>query len=228
MSQGRNLRRPGFRGQSRTPITPQSLGASLKLWLRADLGYNSGAKTWTDQVAGRVFTSGGTPSQVAEPLLGGQAVIQFGTGGSHAFISDTKTLTVAAPWCWLVVFRVLSGASNHSILSSGDNQSQIMFDVGTSALYARTNGAEFVGTSAATAPGTAAVVGTYGSGLNVARMNGQQLTHAALTGAVALNGAQVAINSTVDAGQTAEVILASVADVRALAPYIKARYGLTY
>lgn len=225
--QGRLRGRPAL-GPSGVLDPLAALGSNLKLWLRADLGYNAGAKTWTDQIAGRVFTSPGNPSQVTEAQLNGQKVIQFGAGGGDIFASDAKILTVPAPWCAFAVFRLTSTAAPFYALYGTDNKGALLLDTAASQLYARTSTLEYVGTSAGTSQGNAPYLITYGSGLNIARLNGQSLTHAALTGSFQLNGTVANVGYTVNSGQIGEVIIASVADVTsAIAPYILDRYGKT-
>lgn len=210
-------------------VTPGSL-STLKIWLRADLGYNSGAKTWTCQKSGKVFTSSGTPTQTTEPTLNNQAVIQFGAGGADGFTGDgSATITTTSTWCWLFVARIISGTAQYNAIYSTDNKGQIMITPTDGNLYSQTQLDGLVGTtSGASAPGTNPFVAMMGDGTNVSRLNGAALTHADIVGAMQFTtGATSSVNYTVDAGQLAELVVASQSTLISLAPYILDRYGLT-
>lgn len=213
-------------------LTPDKLGASLKLWLRADLGFDSGAKTWVNQADGRVFTSSGAPSVVAEPTLNGQAAVQFAAGGADAFyLGAGADIASTFTWCWLVVARTLSGAGACSFFASVvDDKGGALIDPSTGQLYSRSSLGEYVGTSAPTpAPGTNPFVAMMGRTANTARFNGESLTHAGLNAGQVLTGAasNTALAYTINGLQIAEIILASASTLTSLAPYVEERYWLT-
>jgi hypothetical protein len=176
------------------------------------------------------MTSGGAPTQTTEASLNGQAVIECAAGGADSFQTDTLNNfgVITNPWCWLAVFRIVSGTSQHNIQFSTDARSQFMTTTAPTALYVSTLADGQIATSTTTDLGTTPHVAMFGSAVDVARLDGTSLTHAAVTGALSINNPESYFGYTVNAHQIAEIILANnVNDILSLAPYIKNRYGLT-
>lgn len=221
------IRRPGFRGSSRAPVTPQSLGSSLKLWLRADLGWTEGTRTWVNQASGgQSFVSTGTPTRTTATEFGGQQCIQFAAGGADTLPIQSIIGAVPAPFCWIAVFRILSGAAGYNIVYTTGAQGQLNVTPGTGAVYV----ASATDNATSNSPGALGTTGhalMIGSGANVGSMDGGALTHTALTGTMVLLSPDTNVGYSVNSSQIAEVILATTSTLANLAPYIKARYGLT-
>ena len=209
-------------------MTPDQI-ATLKLWFRADLGYNSGTKTWTCQKSGRTIVSSGTPTQTTEASLNGQAVIQCGAGGGDTFVLTPSSYgVISAPFTWLGVFRITSGTAQYNIQYSTDNTSQFMVTPTTTALYCTTLGSGQVSTSTTSDLGTTPHVAMFGTLANVASLDGVSLTHTQINSTCTINSPEANFGYTVNAHQMAEIILANnIDDLLILAPYIKSRYGLT-
>lgn len=221
------IRRPGFRGSSRPIVTPQSLGSSLKLWLRADLGWTEGTRTWVNQApGGQSFVSAGAPTRTTAAEFGGQQCIQFAAGGADTLPIQSIIGAVPAPFCWLAVFRILSGVAGYNIVYTTGAQGQLNITPGTGAVYIAT-ATDNATTNSPGALGTAGHALMVGSGANVGSLDGTALTHTALTGTMVLLSPDTNVGYSVDSSQIAEVILATTSTLANLAPYIKARYGLT-
>lgn len=218
-------RRQQPRAQARPMVTP-GMVPGLTMWLRADLGYNDGAKTWTCQASGKVFTSSGAPIQTTEASLNGQTVIQFAAGGADTFVLGSNFGAVALPYCWLGVFRIISGTSQYNLCYATNNFAQFMVTPTTTAVYIRSI-SEAVSSSVTSDLGTTPHAMTIGSGADTARLDGTALTNTALTNSMALLSPETNVGYSVASGQIAEVILARVDTLTSLAPYIKSRYGLT-
>lgn len=219
-------RRQPPRAQARPMVTPAGL-AGVRAWYRADLGYNAGTKVWSDQRSPRYATSGGNPTVTTEASLNGQTVLECAAGGADSFNLNISYGVISNPWCMLGVFRIVSGVSQYNLLFSTDARAQFMLTTTSTAIYGSTLADGQIATSAASDLGTTPHVAMLGSAVNVARLDGVDLTHAAFTGTMSVNSPEGYLGYTVNAHQLAEVIIAQTTDLMALAPYIKSRYGLT-
>jgi hypothetical protein len=235
-------RRPGFRGSSAIPFTPKSLGAGLKLWLRADLGVTkTGADVtaWQDQSATGALWSLVTASpQYSASEINGQAGIVF--AAANQYLGWTSgTISVAAPWTWLAVFKesITPGAyglAGYGIFSTGPTVGMTVQSATANSHYLYTyTGPIGEALVAPTATMEAGVVGRLSSGAVTPKQALNTTTGAAPGADVALDlsGVTGKLGLISPGGGSLTIcellVAAEASDLAKLRPYIKARYGLT-
>jgi hypothetical protein len=230
---------------SPSPWTPAALGATLKEWLRADMGITlngSGVAAWNDQSGNGNHIAQGTASmQPTMSTMGGMPALSFATAYKHCLGATLSApLTAAKDWTVFIALQTTSASTLQYACCIGNRATDgyslgIKLDNASNVRHGLANTIDFWSGGAATTNAEVWVMRVTSGNVRTLRVNGADtgMTSASNPNAPTAPfwvGTHAAAGTYSFSGKIAEIGVLSSAiagdDLTKLEAYLRGRYGV--